>query len=419
MTQPLDRPPRKSPELRTRVPMRPPEPRSRASMGLTAAAAEGRLALQCCADCGTWQYPPRDACAACLSEDLPFTDLDGAGTLLAETTVRVSSRPYFRERLPWRMGSVQLEAGPVVLAHLHPDVPEAGARVRLTVKLDRAGQGVMLALPQDDTPNMEDAEIMRALTSDPKHRRILISDARAPVALPLSRALLAAGAAEVRAGLAEDWLPFEGRAALEAAGVQIVPLDVTDTASVQRLAAQVGGKVDILVNTAQLVRAGGPLARGDVHVAQREMEVNYFGLMRLAQAFGPGMCGRTADGVNSAVAFVQLLHVGAVANHPDFGAFSASQAAARSLAHALRAEFRGAGLRVMTVIAGPTESEWFEPLPPPKVSPNALARDIVRGLQGGLEDVWSGDIARDIQDRLRRDPKVLERELTMGGEDAP
>jgi short-subunit dehydrogenase len=46
--------------------------------------------------------------------------------------------------------------------------------------------------------------------------------------------------------------------------------------------------------------------------------------MRLAQAFGPGMASRTADGVNSAVAFVNILSVHALSADPQYGAFSAS-----------------------------------------------------------------------------------------------
>lgn len=415
MTLPLDPAPKKNPQQRSFSPTRPPEMRSRAALGLTAAAAEGRFALQCCADCGAWQYPPRDACVACLSTDLPWQDADPAGTLLAETTVRASTRLYYRERMPWRMGSVQLAAGPVILTHIHPDVTPQSV-VRIAAHLDRSGQGVLVALPPHDTPHMKDAPLMRELTADPKHRRILLTDARAPNALALAQALLDAGAATVFAGEAETWRPYPTRAALEQIGIDILPLDVTNTQSVQTLAAEIGGKTDILINNACFLRPGGVLARGDVAFAQDEMNVNVLGLMRLAQAFGPGMCARTADGVNAAVAWVNLIYIGALTNTPAYGAFAASQSAAHSLSQSLRAEYRDAGLRVMNVFSGPTEEDWFQPLPPPKVTPTALARDVVAGLQSGVEDIWCGDIARDMRDRFRRDPKVLERELTFGGD---
>ena len=48
----------------------------------------------------------------------------------------------------------------------------------------------------------------------------------------------------------------------------------------------------------------------------------------------------------------------------------------------------------------------------------SLGRAVVDGLEHGLEDVWCGDIAKDFRDRFRRDPKVLEREMTMGEDGA-
>ena len=114
--------------------------RSRTAHGLTAAAAEGRFALQVCLDCNAVIYPPRDACPSCLSARLPFRDVDRGGTLLAETTVQTSTDPYFRERTPWRVGTVKLDAGPVVVAHLHGDAVEGAARAaRIQARQERLG----------------------------------------------------------------------------------------------------------------------------------------------------------------------------------------------------------------------------------------------------------------------------------------
>lgn len=415
MTNPLQPPAKKNPQKRTVSPTRPPENRSRAALGLTAAAAEGRFALQCCAECGAVQYPPRDACSNCLSVELPWRDVSPRGRLIAETRIRATTSLYFRDRLPWRSGTVQLDAGPSVICHVHGDC-ERGARVVLWNRLDRAGQGVLIAVPEERTPNMQDDPQLRAMTSDPKHRRVLITDGRNPNAPALARALLGAGAAAVFVGEGETWRPYPERAALEALGVEFLPLDVTDTSSVSRMASEYGGKVDILVNNARFLRPGGVLARGDTGFARDEIEVNYLGLMRLAQGFGPAMCSRTGDGVNSAVAWVNILAATSLSNSPEMGCFSASQAAARALSQSLRGEFRASGLRVMNTYVGPTEDDWHQPLPPPKVTPNALARDVVNGLQNGLEDVYCGDVAKDMAEKFRRDPKVLEREMTMGGE---
>ena len=414
MTTPLTRPPKKNPQKRTISPTSPPGMRSRASLGLSAAAAEGRFMLQVCGECGTVQYPPRDACCNCLSVDLPWRDVPPMGTLLAETTVRTSTNLYFRERAPWRTGSVRLDAGPTIICHVHGDVAPH-SRVVLSNRLDRSGQGVLLALPETATPNMEDDPQLRAMSSDPKFRRVLITDARNPNAPALAKAMAEAGATMIFVGLSETWRPDPNIAALEAVpGVDILPLDVTDTASVNELAGEIGGKTDILINNARFIRPGGVLARGDTAFARDEMEVNYLGLMRLAQAFGPAMCSRTADGTNGAVAWVNILSAHALVNSADYGCFNASNAAALSLSQALRAEFRPSGLRLMNVFVGPTEDDWHQPLPPPKVLPNAIARDVVKGLREGLEDVYCGDVAKDLIERFRAGPKILEREMTGG-----
>ena len=418
MTLPLPPPPKKNPQKRTVSPTRPPESRSRASLGLSAAAAEGRFALQHCDECGTIQYPPRDACCSCLSTELTWQDTDPAGSILAETTVQTSTKLFFRERAPWRTGTVKLDAGPVVICHLHGDCERHG-RIELINRLDRSGQAVLLALPQNRKPNMEDDPQLRSLTCNPKHRRVLITDARNPNALALAEALTAAGAATIFIGESESWRPYPGQAELVAMEkVEVLPLDVTDTSSVKRLAGEIGGKTDILINNARFVRPGGVLQRGDTAFAKNEMEVNYLGLMRLAQAFGPGMCSRTADGDNAAVAWVNILSVHALSNLPEYGCFSASNAAARSLSQSLRSEFRASGLRVLNVYCGPTEDDWHQPLPPPKVMPANLARTVVQGLQDGLEETWCGDVAKDVYRRFRDDPGVLERETTLAGEGA-
>lgn len=416
MVDALQPPARKNPLLRTVSPTRPPESRSRAALGLSVAAASGRFALQRCSECSSYQYPPRDACHRCLCVELPWHDVSPQGKLLAETTIRASTKLYFRERMPWRTGSVQLDAGPVVICHLHADC-KTNTKVRLINRLDRSGQGVMLALPIENTVNMEDDPQLRVLTSNPKHRRILISDARSPNSVAIAGALVQAGASAIFIGESESWLPNAQRDELASMEkVSLLPLDVTDTSSVERLAAELGGKCDILINNARFMREGGVLDRGDTGFAKQEMEVNYFGLMRLAQAFGPAMCSRTSDGVNSAVAWVNLLSVHCLSNHASFGCFSASHSAAHSLSQSLRAEFRASGLRVMNVYTGPTEDDWYQPVPPPKVQPEAIARSIVNGLQQGLEEICCGDVAKDIYLRYQKDPLVLEKQMTPAGD---
>ncbi len=411
MTRPLSPPPRKNPVARTRQPTLPPGSRSRRALGLTAAAAEGRFALQVCAECAAVQYPPREVCGRCLSERLSWKPVSPLGVLLASTTLHHSNDLYFRERLPWRVGTVRMDAGPSVVAHVHQDCAD-GARVRLALKLDRSGQAVMIALPERSTPHMEDDKTLRETSCDPKFRRALVTDGKSAVGQAVARALLDAGSPAVFLGDPQPWRRDAAFDALAAeARVQAVALDVTDTDSVERVAASIGGKVEILVNTADFEREGGLLHRKDVNTARDALDVNVLGLARLAQAFGPALCARAADGVNNAAAWVNVLSIYAHVNLPARGMWSASKAAALSLAQCLRAEMRAAGVRVVNVFPGPLDHEWEQRTPPPRVAPAALAGAIVRALRDGLEDVYVGDVAQEFRARLAENPKGLEREL--------
>ena len=90
MSEPIKRPKRKNPILRTRAPTLPPDRRSRVALGLVRGRRTGRLELQRCAGCGAIQYPPREACVRCLSEELEWTVMSGAGELVSETTLHHS-----------------------------------------------------------------------------------------------------------------------------------------------------------------------------------------------------------------------------------------------------------------------------------------------------------------------------------------
>ena len=364
MNEAIKRPKRKNPILRTRAPTLPPERRSRVALGLVRAAAEGNLELQRCAACGAVQYPPREACVRCLSTELEWTAVSGQGELVSETTLRHSQELFFRERAPWRLGLVRLAEGVTVVAHLDSRCGEAPCGVTVGTALDRAGQAVLVATPAGGKTALADEPKLRDMTADPRFRKVLVTDAKSPVGQAVVRAAIDAGADRIWAGHCEPWKSPPGWP--EIAGLPnttLVPLDVTDTKSVNELAAELGFKVDIVINTSEHHRTYGLFGRAGVETARAEMETNCFGLMRLAQAFGPVM------------------------------------------------QSRGAGIRVINIFPGPIDDEWNQLLLPPKLAPAAVARAIIEALKGSVEDVYPGDIAQDWLARLRDNPKALEREI--------
>jgi len=386
---------KRNPLLPARAPKPLPAARSRAALGLAVQAAEGRFALQVCGECGAAQYPPRDVCEVCLCAGLKWRDVDPRGTLLAETTTRVTGELYFRERAPWRSGLVALDAGPRLVAHLDAECA-AGARVRLSLKLDAAGRGAVHAAPDEAA-----SEPGPARGGDPRARNALIVDGRATTAAALVAAFRDAGAARVLVGLSERWRPA---AAIEREpSVEIVALDLTDAKSVEELAKLYGDKVDILVANADRFRHDDSSARDN-------FELHALGLLRLMEAFGPVMRARTAETGRNSAAFVSILSALCLTGSSEYPAYAASQAAARALSAGFRAQSRASGLRVVDVLTGPIDDVWRQSIRPPKVAPAALATAIVEGLRGGLEEIVVGDVARELHAKWAEDPRLLRQE---------
>lgn len=361
----------------------PPFKRSRVALRLTAAAALGRFELQRCARCGAVQYPPREACHRCLSIDLEWKLQSGTGRLIARTTLFHSHEPFFRQRLPWRLGLVSLDVGPTVLAHVHQSVTTVPAPVEVAVRLDKAGQAVLVArLPGGSIAMNEDPHI-REMSCDPRGLSVFITDGTTSVGPPLVRELIEAGAKRIWVG----HLPGE-TFNVPSPEVTAVLFDVRSDETIARAAQSFGASVDILINS-------GSTDAGVAASPREEMEVNYFGLLNLARHFAPAMQSPSGPVTRAWVNFLSLY---ALSNLPAQSTYSASMAAALSFSQGLRARCRPAGLRVMNVFSAP-------------MSPDGLARAVVAAMRDGLEDVYPGDVAQEWLGRWLHSPKVLEREL--------
>jgi short-subunit dehydrogenase len=176
--------------------------------------------------------------------------------------------------------------------------------------------------------------------------------------------------------------------------------------------------VEILVNTADFVRPGGIISLPSFQDQRAMDDVIHLGLVRLARAFGPALMSRGSDGDHGAVAWVNILSVFALLPSASYGAYSAAHAAALSAARSLRSELRAGGVRVLNLFTGPTETEWFQEQPPPKVAPNQIGSAVAAGLRRGLEEIAVGDVANDLVERLLDNPKAAEREASAEGERA-
>ncbi|MEP6785981.1 MAG: SDR family NAD(P)-dependent oxidoreductase [Sphingomonadales bacterium] len=401
------RPPREAmdPLARKKIRHLSPASRSRAMHAMSARAAQGRFVLQVCADCGKATYPPRDACPACWG-DLAWQDCAGGARVLCETTIHASTDLYFRDHLPWRMGKVALDAGPVAIVHLHRDLA-ADDRATVRLMLDRGGNAALFALPPPGVFDMADPQ-MREFIIPVSGKTVLVSDARSAIGLAVVQALHAAGAGLIVAGLTPPARATDAsNSILSLEGVQPLPLDVADNDSVTEALSKIGGPLDIVINTARHVRSGGVSVHGNLVEQRRALDVAAIGFSRLAHACAPMLAGRPHG------AFVDILSSDALSSSANYAAFAAAEAARHSLLQTFRHEMRSTGVRVMSVFTGPVDDEHHQSVPPPKVAPARLAASIIEALLQGREQTCVGDVASDAMARWLADPALYVREKNL------
>lgn len=133
---------------------------------------------------------------------------------------------------------------------------------------------------------------------------------------------------------------------------QVVPvkIDLNQPETISA-AAVTAVDVEIVVNNAGILTITDPLAENAISALQDEMEVNVYGLIRVAQAFAPVLKK------NGGGALIQLNSVASLRNVPAFSTYSASKAAAYSITQGLRAVLAEQGTKVISVHPGPIATD--------------------------------------------------------------
>jgi NAD(P)-dependent dehydrogenase (short-subunit alcohol dehydrogenase family) len=227
----------------------------------------------------------------------------------------------------------------------------------------------------------------------------LVTGANRGIGAAFVSGLLEAGARRVYAAARDP----QTLAALAHSDARVVPiaLDITDDTSVQEAAARLGD-VDLVVNNAGILLGARLIAAADLAAARQEMEVNYFGLLRMSRAFAPILAA------NGGGTLINLLSILSRVSSPTAGSYSASKAAAFSLTQAVRAELRGQGTRVIGVLPGFVDTDMTEQISAPKIQPIDVVRATLDALQTGEEDIYPGEQATQIAALLLQNPKAVE-----------
>lgn len=172
-----------------------------------------------------------------------------------------------------------------------------------------------------------------------------------------------------------------------------VRCDVTDARSVAELvggAVERLGGVDVLINNAG-VSVFGDEARTTMDDYRHVMDVNFYGALNCMREALPFMVRRESGLI------VNVLSVAALHGVPYLSAYCASKSALCAVSQCLRAELVAAGVRIMLVYPGYTDTGIFETeknvggamRPPGTYEPaDAVAEKVARGIERGTSDLY-------------------------------
>jgi NAD(P)-dependent dehydrogenase (short-subunit alcohol dehydrogenase family) len=215
---------------------------------------------------------------------------------------------------------------------------------------------------------------------------VLITGANRGIGLAFAREALARGARRVYAAARDP-------STVKIEGVQPIRLDVTNPEEVAR-AARECGDVTILVNNAGIALNGGFLADTTLEETRRQLETNFFGMARMAQAFAPVLRS------NGGGAMLNVLSIASWINRPMLGTYGATKSAAWALTNGLRHELRGQGTQVTALHMGFVDTDLTRGIDAPKSTPQAIVAAAYDGLEAGQLEVLADQPTRGVKQSL-------------------
>ena len=187
-------------------------------------------------------------------------------------------------------------------------------------------------------------------------------------------------------------------ASTESLSLQVVELDVTDDASIDRAVDRIvkeSGRIDVLVNNAGAVYMG-PAEAFTVEQVRQQFDTNFFSIVRMNRAVLPHM-RRQGSGL--------LVYISSVLGRlvvPFTGIYNASKFAMEGLAESYRYELAPLGIDTAIVEPGAFPTSIFGRV----ATPNDVARSdgygalasVQEQMTAGLQEMFSESDAPDPQD---------------------
>jgi NADP-dependent 3-hydroxy acid dehydrogenase YdfG len=180
-------------------------------------------------------------------------------------------------------------------------------------------------------------------------RTAVVTGASSGIGAATAQALAAAGFSLVLGARRQERVEEVARSC--GPDARALPLDVTDTASVEAFAAEVD-RCDVLINNAGGALGVTPVAEADEEQWRWMYEANVLGVMRVTRALLPAL--KVADAGH-------IITIGSVAGTETYlggGGYTAAKHGAHAVTETLRLELLGTGLRVTEVAPGLVNTEF-------------------------------------------------------------
>lgn len=231
----------------------------------------------------------------------------------------------------------------------------------------------------------------------------LVTGANRGIGKAFVEALIQAGATRVYA-TARNLEALQEVVSIAPDRVIPIALDITQPQQIAAVVRQ-AQDVNLLINNAGVAGTGGLFTSDSLGTAEWEMQTNYFGTLRMMQAFAPILSQ------NQGGAIVNLLSIVSVVNVPVFASYSASKAALHSITQAARAELAAQNTQVIGVYPGPVDTAMSTGVPLDKVAPIRVAQLTLQAVENAIEEVYPDPIAEQVFAELQQPLKTLEKQF--------
>ncbi|MFG1608109.1 SDR family oxidoreductase [Actinoplanes sp. NPDC049265] len=218
----------------------------------------------------------------------------------------------------------------------------------------------------------------------------LVTGANRGLGKAFAEALLARGATTVYATARRP-------ESVDIPGVVPLRLDITDPASIEAAAAEVGD-LDILINNAG-ISTDAPLLGPSTENIRREFETNFWGTLDVTRAFAARLAGGAILNVISALSWYSFA--------PSSNGYAASKAAEWSLTNGVRLELADQKTQVTALALAIADTDMMAAYDIPKLPPRDVVAMALDGLEAGRLEVVADSPTANVKASLSRDPALF------------